>query len=122
MARRPAPKDNTEALLGLPVRGRHERAMETTIREWACGGEGDRRVDVDVVAFAGRRGGSWRSRSGDYWHIGNANRVLMELRAQYIDLNVAGFVRCFHGGDDSDDMFRSLAGQPHLEETLVESR
>jgi hypothetical protein len=44
---------------------------------------------------------------GDYWHIGNANRVLMELRAAYID-GMAGadpfdaFLREM-SSDDSDD-------------------
>jgi hypothetical protein len=91
MARRPAPKDDTDPLFGLPARarGKHERAMEMTIREWRAAG---RVIDPSVSV-------SLRSQAaavdlaiakGDYWHIGNANRVLMELRAAYIDQQTSG--------------------------------
>jgi hypothetical protein len=88
MARRPGPKDDTDPLFGLPsrTRGKHERAMEATIREWRAAG---RVIDPSVSV-------SLRSQAAavdlaidknDYWHIGNANRVLMELRHAYINDN-----------------------------------
>ena len=86
MARRPGPKDNTESLQGLPVRGRHERAMETTIREWRAAGKV---IDPSVSMSLRSQAAAVDLAIGkaDYWHIGNANRVLMELRKGYIDSN-----------------------------------
>lgn len=85
MARRPGPAAD-DGLFGMPkrIRGRHERAMEQTIRAWRAEG---RAIDPAVSA-------SLRSQAAavdlafdkrDYWHIGNANRVLADLRAAYID-------------------------------------
>jgi hypothetical protein len=108
MARRPAPKDDTDPLFGLPARprGKHERAMEQTIREWRAAGKViDPSVSVSLRSQAAAV--DLAIAKGDYWHIGNANRVLMELRAAYID-GMAGadpfdaFLREM-SSDDSDD-------------------
>jgi len=46
---------------------------------------------------------------GDYWHIGNANRVLMELRSAYINDQAGGpdpfdaFLREMSRDDHDDD-------------------
>ena len=108
MARRPAPAD--DALFGLPARrrGRHERAMEATIRLWRSQGK-----TVDPAASVSLRSQAaavdLAEAKGDYWHIGNANRVLMDLRAGYIDERIAGtdpfdaFLRQF-GDDDGGDI------------------
>jgi hypothetical protein len=79
--------------------------METTIREWRAAGKViDASVSMSLRSQAaavdlaiGRR---------DYWHIGNANRVLMELRKGYIDGNdgpdpFATFMAAIVAGDDA---------------------
>jgi hypothetical protein len=78
------------ALFGLPPRprGRHERAMEATIREWRAAGKViDPAMSVSLRSQAAAVDLAFDKR--DYWHIGNANRVLAELRREYVD-RVAG--------------------------------
>jgi hypothetical protein len=110
MARRPAPTPVTDPLFGLPPhkRGRHERAMEETIRRWrAAGRDIDPSVSISLRSQAAAV--DLAIAKDDYWHIGNANRVLMELRQAYIDATPGGgdpfdaFLRQMGGGDDGDD-------------------
>ena len=90
MARRPAPGVDAP-LFDLPSRrkGATERAMEATIRQWRRDGKA-----IDPAASSSLRSQAaavdLAIAKGDYWHIGNANRVLMDLRAGYIDDRIAG--------------------------------
>jgi hypothetical protein len=117
MARRPAADPSPDGLFGLPPRrrGRHERAMEATIRVWRADGK-----TIDPAASVSLRSQAaavdLAEAKGDYWHIGNANRVLMDLRAGYIDERIAGtdpfdaFLRQF--GDDDGDSGPPVAAAP----------
>jgi hypothetical protein len=118
MARRPAASDpGADGLFGLPARrrGRHERAMEATIRLWRSQGK-----TVDPAASVSLRSQAaavdLAEVKADYWHIGNANRVLMELRAGYIDDRIAGtdpfdaFLREM-SDDDGDDAAAGAGAQ-----------
>jgi len=110
MARRPAPKEDTEPLFGLPKRerGRHERAMEQTLRQWRKAGQViDPSVSISLRSQAAAV--DLAISKGDYWHIGNANRVLMELRSAYINDQAGGpdpfaaFLREMSRDDHDDD-------------------
>ena len=62
--------------------------MEATIRQWRQDGKPiDPSVSISLRSQAAAI--DLAIEKGDYWHIGNGNRVLAELRAAYVD-RIAG--------------------------------
>jgi hypothetical protein len=105
MARRPGPAVDG-ALFDLPGRhrGRHERAMESTIRQWRAAGH-----EVDPAASSALRevagAVDLAIAKQDYWHIGNGLRTEAELRKVYGPTSAADPFDAFLAqmGDDDGD-------------------
>lgn len=81
--------------------------MELTIRQWRAAGKiVDPSVSISLRSQAAAV--DLAEAKADYWHIGNANRVLMELRQAYIVERAAGadpfdaFLREMSRDDDDD--------------------
>jgi hypothetical protein len=115
MARRPAPATVDGALFGLPgrVRGRHERAMEQTVRQWRAAGHA-----VDPAASSALRevagAVDLAIAKQDYWHIGNGLRTEAELRKVYGPTSAADPFDAFLAsmGDDDGDPAPVEPGPP----------